>query len=191
MIRKITSKHDEEKKRRRNQIIVGLVLVFVMLLSTLGYSFGSNTSSGSSPTINYNGYEFTYLNGLWNLDSGGQTFNFISNPSIAYKLNFSIKPLADYQGKTLYLYSENLGAESEIYQNMQNVALSVPPACPENEENCGKGIPVKTCADNFIIIREKNETNILQKDDCLFIEGPAEDLVRITDGVLLRIIGVQ
>ncbi len=191
MIRKITSKHDEEKKRRRNQIIVGLALVLVMLLSTAGYSFGSNSGENAAPTIKYNGYKFTNTGGYWNLDIGGTVFSFISNPSNAYKLNSSLKSLTNYYGKTLYLYSENPNAESEIYQNMRSVASGVQPACPENEENCGKGIPIKTCEDNFIIIREKNETSISQKDGCVFIEGPTENLVRITDGVLLKIIGVQ
>lgn len=191
MIRKITSKHDEEKKRRRNQITVGLVLVFLMLISILGYSFGSNSNSNTTPIIKYNGYEFTNTGGYWNLDIGGTIFSFIGNPSSAYKLNASLKSLTSYYGKMLYLYSENADAESEIYQNLYAVASGILPACPADEKECDKNLPVKNCSDNFIIIREKNETNVFQEDACVFISGPEEDLIRITDGFLLKIIGVQ
>ena len=191
MIRKIISKQDEGKKKRRNQIIVGLVLVFLMLISILGYSFGSDSNSNTTPTIKYNGYEFTNTGGYWNLDIGGTVFSFISNPSNTYKLNSSLKSVTSYYGKILYLYSENPDAESEIYRNLYLVSQSIINACPENEENCDVSLPRKTCGDNFIIIIEENETNVFQEDGCVFIEGAREDLIRITDGFLLKILGVQ
>ena len=190
MIRKITSKHDEHKKRRRNQIIVGLVLVFLMLFSIIGYSFGSNPTSGTTPTIKYNGYEFTTAGGYWNLNIGGTLFSFITHPKDAYKVELELESLTSYYNKPLYLYSENVGAENEIYTNLYSISQGVIYACPEGE-SCEENVPLKTCEDNFIMIREKDEVMVSQENGCVFIEGSAEDLANIADGFLLRIMGVN
>jgi hypothetical protein len=192
MIRKITSKQDEEKKRKRNQIIVSVILVSIMLFSTLGYSFGTNSGERKTPgtTINYNGYDFTYLNGLWEVNVSENSFGFINNPNDAYAITTIVQPLADYSGKVLYLYSENPDSESEIYRNLYLVSQGIIPACPEGE-NCIESVISKTCDNNFIIIREKSEVKVYQNEGCVYIEGPASDLAKITDGFLLKTIGIQ
>ncbi len=193
MIRKITSKQDEEKRRKKNQIIVGLVLVFLMLFSVIGYSFGGDSgTSATVPIEKYNGYEFVYDGSLWNLNIGGTVFSFINNPKNSYKVDSELKSLTSYYGKPLYLYSESsgAGAESEIYRNLYLVSKNITDACPEGE-SCDVGIPFKTCADNFIIIREKSEAKVFQQDTCVFIEGPAKYLTKIADGFLLKIMGIQ
>lgn len=192
MIRKITSKQDEEKRKRKNQIVIGAALVFLMLLSTLGYSFGTNLSQQNSQgaTINYNGYDFIYNNGLWTLNIGGTVFGIINNPSLSYPTNSTVKSLTSYYGKPLYIYSENKDAESEIYRNLVDVSSEISYACPEGTI-CEDGVPTKTCEDNFIIIKEEKLPNIFQEDGCVYIEGPMDSLTRITDGFLLKIIGVN
>lgn len=190
MIRRITSKEDEEKKRKRNQVIVGVVLALIMILSTLGYSFGTNLGQRKI-TLNYNNYEFNYLDGFWNVNIGENIFGFINSPLNAYNVSSDVKPLADYYGKPLYLYSENSNAEEEIYRNLDLITKNVTYACPENDEKCGKSFPVKKCSDNFIIIREENISGVYQNNGCVFISGPFENLTQITDGFLLKMIGVQ
>ena len=70
------------------------------------------------------------------------------------------------------------------------VSLRIQPACLDESE-CEGGWPVKTCKDNFIIIRNSNYTNIIQEDNCVFINGPEENLTQITDEFLFKIIGVE
>ena len=64
-------------------------------------------------------------------------------------------------------------------------------ACLEGEECANDELPIKTCEDNFIIIRESDVTEVVQEDNCVFIRGEAEELAKITDAFLLKIIGVQ
>ena len=120
MIRKIISKEDEEKRRKRNSIIVGIILVSIMVLSTVGYGFGTNfgQNSNSATTLNYNGYDFIYSNGLWIVNVSENTFGFASNPNEVYNISSETGILTDYSGKILYLYSENSEAESEILRNL-------------------------------------------------------------------------
>ena len=182
MIRRITSKEDEAKKTRRNQIVVGIVLVVLMLFSILGYSFGSNPSTSTSQTVEYNGYNFTSSGGLWSLSVGETAFGFASHPKNAYKTTSSLKSLTNYYGKPLYIYSESADAESEIYRNLYGVSDRV---------DSVNDTAAKTCADNFIIIREKSVARISQDGGCVFMDGPSDDLIKITDGFLLKIIGVN
>ena len=56
--------------------------------------------------------------------------------------------------------------------------------CPEN-------LPIKTCEDNFIIIEEKNKTAITQENKCIFIQGAKENLTKITDEFLFKVIGIR
>jgi len=63
-------------------------------------------------------------------------------------------------------------------------------ACLE-EEGCKEDWPTKTCEDNFIIIEEKNETSIIQDNNCVFIQGPQENLTKISDEFLFRVLGVR
>lgn len=189
MIRKIISKQDEEKKRKRNQIIMSILLALIMILSTLGYSFGTNTSQ-KEKTIKYNNYEFTYLDGLWNVNIGENIFSFAINPSNSYNVTSNINALTSYYGKPLYLYSENSNAEDEINNNLNSIASEITYACL-NGENCDAGLPKKTCSDNFIIIKEANISGIYQNNGCVFISGGFENLTAMTDGFLLKIIGVQ
>ena len=190
MIRRLTSKEDGKKKKKRNQIVVSVILAGIMLFSTLAYSFGANPGQQET-TVTYNGYDFTYLNGLWNLNLGANVFSFANNPNAAYKVESDVKLLIDYSAKPLYFYSENLDAESEIYRNLYPIVRAIGDVCPAENSSCGENLPVKTCSDNFIIIKNSTVVKVEQKDGCVFIEGPAQDLTKIADGFVLKVIGVQ
>ena len=57
MIRKIKTREEIKGKTKKNQIIVGIILIGLMVLSTVGYSFLSNEES-SQESEKYNQYEF-------------------------------------------------------------------------------------------------------------------------------------
>jgi hypothetical protein len=193
-MRKIISKEAEEKKRRKNQLIIGIILIVVMVFSVLGYSLsglGNNNSSGS--VINYNGFKFTQTSNFWNVNVGSNIFSFAYNPTQTEKINSTLNLLNIYSGKPLYLSSEDLGVETEIYKNLfyQNqIVQRVQEACLEGEK-CGGDYPTKTCQDNFIIIKESANNTIRQQDNCVFIEGNKENLTELSDGFLFKIIGIQ
>ena len=192
-MRKIISRGNEEKKRRRNQFLVGGVLIFVMLTSVIGYSFIKDQSSnGSSVQMIYDGYTFTQTSGFWNVKIGNSQFSFKYNPVEAPKTSSILNPLGNYQNKPLYIYSENQAAATEIYKNLfyQNqIAQRVQDACIEGE-NCSNNAPIKTCQDNLIIIKESSNTGITQNNNCVYIEGKMENLTMLSDSFLYKIIGV-
>jgi len=190
-MRKIISKHKEDKKRKRNQLIVGFILIFIMFFSVLGYSLGGRDATEDSNKINYNGFEFENQNGFWVLNMENFNFIFRYNPEQVEKSYALVNPLNNYYQKPLYVSSENLEAEREIYINLQQIALRMQSACLEGEECRDENMAVKTCADNFIIIREDNSSYITQNENCVFINGPQENLTRMTDEFLFKILGVE
>jgi len=191
-MRKITSKYKEEKKRKRNGIIIGLILVGIMVLSILGYSFLGEEKNNNTEKIIYNNFEFENVNGFWTTKINGIPFAFKYNPTQINETESNLTSL-DYYNKPLYISSENKEAESEIYRNLfyQNqIVQRMQYACLEGEV-CEGDFPVKTCEDNFVIIKEANESKIIQKDNCVFIEGKQEDLTKISDEFLYRIFGIR
>ena len=189
-MRRLTSKHKQEKSKKLKQFSIGGVLIFVMLFSIVGYSFQSNPSE-STKKINYNGFEFTNQNDFWILQSQNLNFIFKFNPLQTEGIQASeLNSLQDYSGKPLYIYSENQNAEIEIYRNLNQVSLGIRKAYLQGDEG-EENIPIKNCEDNFLIIKENNNSQIIQNESCVFIQGPEEDLAKITDEFLFRIMEIK
>ena len=186
------SKSERERKTKRKQIIIGVSLAFLMMLSVLGFALqgggGNQEDENSSDKVIYNGFEFTYINGFWMIGS----FAFKYNPEQVPDLGFGLRDVTFYQGFPAYIYSENDGAEIEVYVNLGQVAQRVQNACIDEEGiECSEDIPVKTCEDNFIIIRESNNSRIIQDNNCVYIEGLQEDLTKLVDQFLFKILGIK
>lgn len=189
-MRKIISKRELEKKQKRNQLIVGIILVVMMFSSVIGYSFAGRdtTNSGSTSEVNYNGYKFINQNNFWVVEKDGNNLIFRYSPNQVPTITNKINNIDSYLQKPLYLYSEDPTSSAEISVNMAPYVLRMQTACI-GEENCPYiDAPIKTCEDNFIIIKKANETNIIQKDGCVYISAPAERLVQLTDGFLFKVL---
>ncbi len=190
-MRRILSKEEEGRKRRRNQFLIGGAMVLIMLASVLGYAFGREQKESSEKII-YNGIEFTKQSGFWNANIGNYQFFFIYNPKETEKVNSKLNLLNSYSGKPLYVYSESTEATLEIYRNLfyQNrIVERVQDACLTGEK-CESSSPVKTCESNFIIIKESNSTEIRQRENCVFIQGNIGNLTKLSDGFLFEITGI-
>ena len=196
-MRKIVSAEEEAKKKKRRQVILGVVLAFIMVASTIGFAIQSNSGIGNSPQgdvsgneIEYNGFKFVNQNGLWVL--GNFVFRYVPQqiPDITSDSGSDIKPASNYQGKPAYVYSEDDEAEIEIAVNLGQIAQRVQKACPE-DTICSGDLPVKTCSDNFIIIKESNTSSITQENNCVFIEGQKEELTALADQFLFKILGIR
>ncbi len=190
-MRNIESKKEAEKKSKRNQLIIGGILIFIMLGSTFGYvMFSSSDNNGNVEKVKYNGYEFVNQNGFWITSIGEYQFVFTYNPEQVERINSSVNSLNAYSGKVLYFSYESDAAAVEISRNLGNIVLRFQGACIE-EEGCPETWPIKDCTNNFIIIKEANESKIYQENNCVFIEGPRENLTQITDEFLFKITGIE
>jgi hypothetical protein len=193
-MREIESKKEAEKRRKRNQWIIGGIMIIVMLGSTFGYAFyrlGGDTTDVNK--IEYNGYKFTNQNDFWTTTIGNYEFMFKYNPTQVERIENeggALNYLNSYSGKPLYISSEDYVAEVEIYRNLGNIVQRFQGACLE-EKDCPENWPIKDCSNNFIIIKKANESRIYQNQSCAFIEGREENLTQITDEFLFWISGIE
>lgn len=184
-MRKIISKHEEGKKKKRSQFIVGGILIFIMVSSLLGYAFQNQNATGTSSsnsTLDYNGITFANQNGFWAVNYGTQRIVFTYHPAqipSADLTNFT-KNINDFSNKSLYINSYDLNAESEIRTDLFPFASEI-----KNAQ-----IPPENCANNFIII-QNGSSGIRQEQNCIFISGQGEDLIKLVDNVLFKIFGIR
>ncbi len=201
-MKKIISKTDEEKRKKRNQTIGGIFLILVMIGSTFAIIVDSFGKEDSIKRINYNGIEFVKQNELWFTRIGNLNFAFKNNPKEVEKINSELNSVENYYGKPLYISSENEAAEFEISQNLNEIFQRMQKACFKNEgnlsfdasffeEECNDNSPIKTCEDNFIIIKNNNKTKMIQEKNCVFIQGPQENLTKIADEFLFKILKIE
>jgi len=188
-MRKLISKLEEEKKKRRNQFIVGGVLIVVMILSTLGYAFQGEGNQNSKEAT-YNGYDFIEKNGYWFLEIGQMQFAFKYNPKQVEKIKSEVNKINQYSNEPLYISSKYQESYSEIYINLNPIVQRIQFACEENK-TCNGNFPIKNCDSNFIIIEESNETSIIQKENCVFVKSPIENLTQTTDELLFKMLNIE
>lgn len=189
-IKSIESKEDIKKRQRKNQWIIGGILIFVMLGSTFGIivdSFGNNSSADK---VKYNGYTFLNENGLWTTTIGSSKFTFQYNPTQIERIQTKLNYLTEYSGAPLYISSEDYASEAEIYNNLGKIVQRFQEACL-NETNCQQDLPIKDCSNNFIIIKITNESKIYQDQKCVFIEGKQGNITQMTDEFLFWITGIE
>ena len=195
-MRKILSKEEAERRRKRNNTVLVIILGAVMVLSTLGFALQGrgdfSTASNSGTEVDYRGFKFLNQNGLWFL--GNFTFTNtpydITNQTTA-NISIDLNPITSYQGVPVYVYSDDTSSEFEVGTNLALIAQRIQKACPEGM-NCSVGnLPIKNCTDNFIIIETSNISSITQDNKCVYIRGPQENLVALTDQFLFKILGIM
>ena len=61
-MRAIENKAEKEKKQKRNQIVIGGILIALMVLSTAGYATFNNSKTSETTSFKYNGLKFENIN---------------------------------------------------------------------------------------------------------------------------------
>ncbi|MDP3026481.1 MAG: hypothetical protein Q8N63_02145 [Nanoarchaeota archaeon] len=195
-MRRILTQEQKDKNVRRNQLIIGLILILVMVFGTVGYAFGDKENKNSEK-IEYNGIEFIKTNEYWNFNLQGYNFITKYNPKEVENITFlSYSSINNYASKPLYLVSDFNEPNYEISRNLNPFVLRIQNACI-SKNNCTGNLPIKNCsADNIIIIQEpKNETDnikesIYQQDNCIFITSNIENQTLYADAFLFKILGI-
>ena len=182
-------------------MIVGIILVFVMFGSVFGVIVNSFGQDKDKKDVEYNGIEFVEQNGFWFASRGNFNFVFRNNPEQVEEIDSELNYFNSYEGKPLYVYSEDDEAEVEILRNFfyeNQIVQRVQPACLNESADifnktseCDADFPVKNCENNFIIIREDNNTEIVQNKNCVFIQGQKENLTKTTDEFLFNVFGIR
>lgn len=186
-MRKIKTQEEINKTNKRNQFLVGSVLILLLVVATAGYSFldkGGQNSDGDK--VVENGLEFSRNGEMWNTVIDGVNLQFsylpseVENISVNGSYNFG-----DYASQVIYVSDYNEGAV-EILSNLGNFFQRSQVAC-FNSSDCEEDVPVKTCDDNFIIFQE-GENAVYKNKRCVFIVG---DTRRAADAFIYKILEIN
>lgn len=199
-MRQIGSKQNLERKRKKNNLILGLILIGIMLFSVLGYGLSyyngggnDNKDNQEGQEISYNGFDFVNNNGFWFTQINGESYSFFYNPEQISVKNIEVPNLDYYKDKTVYIVSENPGAESEISSNLYSSTSRIQKACLEGKECANDALPIKTCEDNVIVIESDPESKgeIYQEENCIFIKGQDSELIKLSDEFIFHVLGIR
>ena len=186
-MKKIITQEEKDRKNKRNQIIVGVTLVSLIILSSLGYAIMSRSEDTTILKEKYAGLTFQNINGYWTTFVAQKQLYFNKLPEEV--LNVSIEgqySATDYAGQTIYLVNSN-PATVTLTDFLSTLALRIQEACLEGQECINSELPVKTCEDNMFVFKESNETKVYKTQNCVFIEGNHYDAV---DRLIYKIYGI-
>jgi hypothetical protein len=214
-ITKIVSNEDKEKKVQRNQLIIGVVLILIMLFSTIGFAFSFGITGNAVQEIEYNGVEFFQdpNTGFWGFNVDGRDYFTIYNPEDVQNISFvNFKQIGDYADKPVYFIGDAGDGFAELYRALSGDVQRVGGACLD--ENCEEDYPIKNCSvDNIIIVEEvvedrlgdgnesvndividkyvDIEEGISTNVNCVYIKAKPENLVRYIDAYIFDLLGVR
>jgi hypothetical protein len=192
-VQKIMTRSEQEKKNKRNQLIIGIVLIGLMLLSTAGYALTSNEKTDNSETqkIIFNEVEFIKNYNYWIFNFNGKELAVIYNPKEVQDIKvLGGLTLDDYKSKPLYFSGENQEAIAEIARNINQDVLRVQKACTA-DENCTGDYPVKECTENLIIIKEPDadeSESIYRINNCAYIIANSTNQIKYADAFLFKLL---
>ncbi|MFA5857219.1 MAG: hypothetical protein WC867_07690 [Candidatus Pacearchaeota archaeon] len=196
-MKKIVSKNQLEKKNQRNQIIIGLILIGLMLLSTAGYALTSNENENTTDEkVTYNNIQFIRSLDYWKFNARGYEFYTKYNPvELNYTEVIITNDLEGYKGQTLYISSGNGEPNSELIRNIDNrILLRAQKACLNNENCTNLNLPIKDCNnDNLVVFKEPKQNEkerVYQDNKCIIIVSSQENQTAYTDAFLFKLLNI-
>jgi hypothetical protein len=161
----------KNRKSKRNNIILGVILILLLVIAPIGYSLMNNSGEKNSK-VKEAGLDFYKVNGLWRTVLDGQEFGFQYLPSEVESVQVTgIYDLGVYASQPLYFVGVNEAAP-EILNNLQRYILRYQEACI-NESDCGEDLPLKDCSENLIIYEAGNDTKVYKNQSCVYLVGDA------------------
>ena len=200
-MRRIITKTQQNKKTKRNQLIIGLLLIGLMLFSVIGYALSGRGAEEDFEKIEYKGIEFVQdTSGYWSFNIQGQNFLTKYNPIETEEISFSSDlNIADYSNKPLYFVGILQEPNFEINRNLNSLVLRVQEACL-SKKDCENDLPIKNCSfDNIIVIKElesdledesEEKEDIYQQENCVFITASLGNQTKYADKFLFNILGI-
>lgn len=203
-MRRIQTQEVKDKKKRRLQIIMGVVLIGLMVSSTIGFSLvfrsggnfgGDNGGEGNEVgnRITYNGIEFSQSSGFWQSIINNNIIITRHNPEETEGLIDIEVSINYFSGKPLYyvIDDESASAIQEIVQNLGVFSSRYQESCLEDRECRNENLVIKTCADNVIILSQGNQTKAYKEENCIFLEASSNEAELISDALVFKALGVQ
>ncbi len=209
-MKKILTKKERQKIEKRNNTIIGSILVLIMFLSIIGYSFFTSDGDGISQEnkIIYNGIEFNLReDGLWHFNVYEKNFRAYYSPKEIRNITQNLEDIKidssisywDFHNKLLYIhYKNDFSADGEILRNVLDIVQRTNHFCFEEDEIIDNEIeecagPIKSCEDTnsiLLVTRQGEENSITQEENCIFLEFKEQESLKVASTFLYRILNI-
>ena len=178
-MKKLVTREERKKTVKRNQIILGLILVLLMVFSTLGYALSGRDFIKDS-------------SGYWRFNIQGFDFATQYSPEETQDIYFFLyASVSDYGGNPLYFVGD-IDAGIELKRNLNYFPQRMNDACLNND--CEGDFPIKNCSKDYVIsIREPLEdedSGVSQDENCIIIVANSSEQIRYSDAVLFKLLGI-
>lgn len=184
-MRPIETEEVRQRRKKRNQLLIGIVLIGLMVLSSAGYAL-INSFTGTSNGVQQTKYGLTYDGSYWAGTVQGYPVSLTLDPDEAANISVALSgiTLSTYMSQVVYISSDDPFSVSQIASNLGSFTAGVREAC---FGSCDKNLPEKTCADNLIVINSTaTYPSVYRRDKCIFIDGNSDS----TEAFLYRILGL-
>ena len=188
----------KERTKKISVLFIALFIISIMVASVLNFGLPIEDAQQQAALV-YNGYDFYPTNiGGWMTEKDGKQVALTYNPQqlediSSDKIDFTTLRFSEKTYLSFDANSNNLAiAANDIIRNI--VLPKIVRACPEDIPGC-ENFPLKTCDDSTdstgVINLRENETKIIQLEkNCLFIQAPSYDLVKIVDKIIYKELGI-
>jgi len=187
----LMGKH-ERKREKRNQIIMSVVLVFLMVTSIFGIMIGNSTSN-----LKYGDYKFKEDNNHYITKINDKEMFFYTLPSQAEYINLSSN--ISNKIKESYLVMISFNPNDQV--SLQTIELArfdfaqfmdKPVFNGILEESVDYSLPILTCANAtqqtpMIIFNVSDNFGFIEKDNCIYLNGRGMDFLRLRDRLLYSV----
>ncbi|MBI3334749.1 hypothetical protein HYZ97_04655 [Candidatus Pacearchaeota archaeon] len=169
--------HSDATTQRRVKWL-GIFLLLIMVISSVGYAFISSPDSEEEiDTLSEEGVQ--EINGRWVAVWNGQELVFSSSPESVKEVPVSMNlTIEEYYQQTAY-YAQNPGLHAELVQSL-GLYSALQPACLGA---CIEDFPEKNCTDLVISWNRTGDNQVSQENKCIFIQGD----LRAVDAFLYRL----
>ncbi len=163
-MKKIMSSEDKERSQHRKKMIGGFIMMFILILSSVGFAFFSaGDSSPETQEQPVNPY------GFLEIDNNGGKIYLTNYPSSISGVPVSLDRNIEYfYNSVLFVDIEDQMMLQQLSLNIQGLPVRLQPAC---YLSCEEDLPEKTCEDNIIVYRPGEEDKVYHENNCIFIEG--------------------
>jgi hypothetical protein len=186
----------ERKSNKAKQVVMGIVIALIMILSTFGIIIGNQTSS-----LSYNGYKFKLNGNQYVTKINGKEMIFYSLPSQSDFINVS--SVIPNKIKEAYIVMLTFNPADKV--NIQIIELvrfdlsqSLNKVILDGVLNASTdypSLPLITCANAtlktpVIIMNMSDTPGIVDIDNCIYLNARGTEFLRMRDRLLYSYYGV-
>lgn len=188
-MRRLERHEDSLRREKRNKIIVGSMIIFLLLFSTVGYAlFSGGSGVGHGGAVD-SGNDLTE-GPIWNGDQwvhvvNGRNFGITNSQEEIEDIEVAIdKDISYYSGKKVYFDVKDEDILREVASAINQYSSGIQRACLGE---CEEDLPEKSCNDDIIVWRESEENRVYEQNNCVFIEGD----LKAADAFLYELLGIS